>query len=384
MKLYEYQGKELLAKAGIPTPKGTVVSSLEELEARKTTLRYPIVVKAQVLVGGRGKAGGIQFAANWEEARAWAHKILGMRIQGLPVKKVLLVEKLEFSQELYASVMIDRESRESLFLVSASGGVDIESVPDAKIARKRVNPLSGVGAFATRELTQGLGLAPEVRKLVESILARLYRAFRDNDCELLEINPLAVTADGRVVAGDAKAIINDGALFRHPEFGIVEEDSTPLEQEARAQNIAFIQLPGRIGVIANGAGLTMATLDALNEFRGQAGVFLDLGGTDDPAQVTRAFRLMKKAKPSVVLLNLFGGITKCDTVAKGIKDVIDQEGIGFPIVSRVKGTNAKEADEILRAAGVHTATSLEDAAKKSIEVERGALSAAPRAKGGTA
>lgn len=388
MKLYEYQGREILASAGIPTPPGHVVSSLAELDRLRSTLKYPVVIKAQVLAGGRGKAGGIQFGANWEEARTHTERVLAMQIQGLPVRKALIVEKLEFGSELYASVLIDRSSRACLFLVSAEGGVDIESVADSKIQRKTVNPLAGVSPFVTRELTEPLGLGPDVRTQVEGILVRLYRAFRQWDCELLEINPLAVTTDGRVVAGDAKAIVNDGALFRHPDLEVVEEDYTPLEREARAQKIAFIQLEGRIGVIANGAGLTMATLDALNEFGGRAGVFLDLGGTDNPEQVTRAFRLMRKARPSVVLLNLFGGITKCDTVARGIKDVLDRDGVDFPIVTRIKGTNADLANEILRDAGLHTTRTLEEAAQRAIALERSAAPPAARptvaAKGGGA
>lgn len=371
MKLYEYQGKDLLQKAGIPTPPGRVVSSMKELEAAKSSLRYPLVVKAQVLVGGRGKAGGIQFADNWDEAKKHTQNILGMTIKGLKVNKVLLVEKIEFAKELYASVLIDRSSRKPLFLVSAEGGVEIESVADEKIHRKTVNPLAGVSGYVVRELTDAMGLEPQVRHQVQDILVKLYKAFRANDCELLEINPLAVTPDGKVLAGDAKAILNDGALFRHPDLEKVEEEYTPLEQEARAQNIAFIQLEGKIGVIANGAGLTMATLDALQEFGGAAGVFLDLGGTDNPEQVTRAFRLMKKAEPSVMLLNMFGGITKCDTVARGIMAVLEKEPVDFPIVTRIKGTNAKEANEIFKNAGFTTANTLQEAAQKAVELERG-------------
>ncbi len=370
MKLYEYQGKEILARAGIPAPPGRVVSSLQELEAIQSTLRYPVVIKAQVLVGGRGKAGGIQFANTWQEARAHAEKILGMTIKGLRVQKVLVVEKVEFAKELYAAVLVDRSSRQTLMMVSAEGGVEIEAVDDAKIHRHVINPLAGLSGYITRELTAKLGLAPEVRKQVETILIQLYKAYRELDCELLEINPLAVTPEGEVLAGDAKAIINDGALFRHKDLDPVEEEYTPLEQEARAQNIAFVQLEGRIGVIANGAGLTMATLDALNEFGGQAGIFLDLGGTDNPEQVTRAFQLMKKANPSVVLLNLFGGITKCDTVARGIMAVLEKEPAMFPIVTRIKGTNAKEANEIFRNAGLLTSSTLQEAAEKAVALEK--------------
>lgn len=384
MKLYEYQGRELLAKAGIPTPKGVVVSSVEELDHVKHELTYPLVVKAQVLVGGRGKAGGIKFADDYDEARKHTQSILGMDIKGLTVQKVMLVQKLDFAKELYASVLIDRSSRQALFLVSPDGGVEIESVADDRIFRATANPFSGVGSYTLRTLTSGLGLEKEQTKQVATILSKLFAAFRENDAELVEINPLAITTDGNVVAADAKAVINDGALFRHKDLGQVEEDYTPLEREARASNIAFVQLDGNIGVIANGAGLTMATLDALNEFGGNAGVFLDLGGTDDPEQVTKAFRLMQKADPSVVLLNLFGGITKCDTVARGIKAVLDEEDVSFPIVTRIKGTNAEEANRILESAGLHTTHTLQEAAQKAVEVERGHVPKAVAARGGEA
>jgi succinyl-CoA synthetase beta subunit len=367
MKLYEYQGRELLVRYGVPSPSGVVVGRPEELEAARAQLQFPVVVKAQVLVGGRGKAGGIQFANDFAEAKAQAQRILAMRIKDLAVRKVLLVQKFDFVQELYVSLVLDRSSRHTLLMASARGGVDIESVADAEIHKVLINPLSGYQPYHGRELLGPMKLKPEVRKQFEALLPKLYKAYREMDCELLEVNPLAVTSAGQLIAADAKVILNDGALFRHKEYQQPDEELTPLEQEAKAQNIAFIQLPGNIGVIANGAGLTMATLDALNEYGGQAGVFLDLGGTDDPEQVTRAFRLMKKAKPRVCLVNLFGGITKTDTVAAGLKWVLDSEGVDFPIVARIKGTNEARAKEILKDAGLLTANTLQEAAKLASE-----------------
>lgn len=371
MKLYEHQGRDILARYGVPCPGGVVVSSPEELEAVRGQLRFPLVVKAQVLVGGRGKAGGIQFAESFDEAKAQGARILQMGIQGLQVRKVLLVQKLEFAQELYVSVMLDRSTRSTLLMASAKGGVDIESVPDKDISKVHVHPLGGYSPFHGRRLLAGMGLKPEVRKQFEALLPKLYRAYREMDCELLEVNPLAVTHEGQLVAADAKVVLNDGALFRHPEFPQPDEELTPLEQEAKAQNIAFIQLPGDIGVIANGAGLTMATLDALTEYGGRAGVFLDLGGTDNPEQVTQAFRLMKKAKPRVCLLNLFGGITKTDTVAEGLKQLLDSEGVDFPIVARIKGTNEQRAKDILKDAGLRTANTLQEAAQLAVQTSQG-------------
>ncbi|HVL88264.1 MAG TPA: ADP-forming succinate--CoA ligase subunit beta [Candidatus Thermoplasmatota archaeon] len=370
MKLYEYQGREIFAKHGIPTPHGFVVERVEEIDGLAGKLRFPLVVKAQVLVGGRGKAGGIRFANDLAETKAHARAILGMTIHGHVVRKLFLVEKLDFARELYASVLLDRSSRQALVMVSARGGVDIESVPDEAIAKKTVNPLVGFQPYHARDLTAALGLAPGEAKQVGAILAKLYQAFRASDAELLEINPLAVTRDGTVVAADSKVLLNDGALFRHPEFKQVDEELTPLEQEAREQGIAFVQLEGRIGVIANGAGLTMATLDALSEYGGNAGVFLDLGGTDNPEQVVRALRLMKKAKPTVMLVALFGGITKTDTVATGLKEVLDREGVDFPIVARIKGTNDVRAREILADAGLTTADTLQRAAELTVKTER--------------
>jgi succinyl-CoA synthetase beta subunit len=372
MKLLEHQGKTLLGEHGIPIPKGVVVDDPAQFDEAAKDAPYPCVVKAQVLIGGRGKAGGIQFADNPQEAKKHTQNIIGMDISGLRVNTVYLEQRLDVAKELYAAYLIDRSTRKTLLLFSAEGGMDIESVDEEKIARVTIDPLSGFMPFHAR---QALAVLPddytkEERKGITRVLKQLYEAYKKTDSELLEINPLVVTKDQQVVAADAKVIINDSARFRQGSFESAEEEYTELEREARRENIAFIQLEGTIGVIANGAGLTMATLDALNEFGGNAGVFLDLGGTDDPEQVARAMRLMKKANPSLILVNLFGGITKCDTVAKGIKDVIEEEGLDLPVVTRIKGTNEKEAKEILKDAGFTTTDTLQDAAKTASELEK--------------
>lgn len=372
MKLLEYQGKQLFRDHDIPTPKGAFLESLDRFDAIKAELSYPAVVKAQVLIGGRGKAGGIQFADNEDEARAQAEKIIGMDIRGHTVNHVYIEEKVDVAKELYAACLIDRTTRKTLMLFSAEGGVEIESVAEDKIAKIQIDPLSGFSGFHARKALSVLpaDYSKEERKALAVMVEKLYHAFRAADCELLEINPLVVTSDGRVIAADSKAIINDSAKYRQPGFEQAAEEHTPLEREAKAQGIAFIQLEGTIGVIANGAGLTMATLDALNEFGGNAGVFLDLGGTDNPEQVAKAMRMMKKAKPSLILVNLFGGITKCDTVAKGIRDVMQQEGLDIPVVTRIKGTNEKEAKEILKDAGFKTANTLQEAAELCSRMEK--------------
>jgi succinyl-CoA synthetase beta subunit len=372
MKLLEHQGKQLFRDHGIPTPKGAFLASLEEFDAIKDQLSYPAVVKAQVLIGGRGKAGGIQFADDERQAREQARRIIGMDIRGHRVNSVYIEERLEVAKELYAACLIDRTTRKTLLLFSGAGGIEIESVPEDQIAKVTIDPLSGFQPFHARQALAVLdpSIEKEARKQIATMLERLYHAFRKADCELLEINPLVITKDGRVIAADSKAIINDSAHYRQKGFTEADEEKTPLEREAHQQNIAFIQLDGSIGVIANGAGLTMATLDALNEFGGKAGVFLDLGGTDNPEQVARAMRLMKKAKPSLILVNLFGGITKCDTVAKGIREVFEKEGLDCPVVTRIKGTNERQAKEILKDAGFKTANTLQEAAKMCSEMER--------------
>jgi len=398
VKLYEYQGRQVFERLGIPTPQGVVVSSMEELEKVKDQLVFPLVVKAQVLVGGRGKAGGIQFADNWEEAKQRTRQVLGMDIKGLTVEKVFLVQKLDFAKELYCSVLLDRSTRTPMVLFSEEGGVEIEAVADEKIKRVHVHHTTGWQPYHSRQAFQGSTLKPDVQKQVNDIIRRLVDGFHKMDAELLEINPMAITPQGKVYAADAKVVLDDDAAFRHQDFPAAEEELTPLEREAAEKGIAFIQLEGRIGIIANGAGLTMATLDAIKHFGGEPGIFLDLGGTDDAEKVRTCVQLMKKAQPSVMLLNLFGGITKSDTVAKGLKMVLDTDKIEFPIITRIKGVNEEEARAILKEAGLYTTGSLQEAAKLTVEIEERVLKglplpplsyrpladAAKRAKGGTA
>ena len=377
MKLYEYQGRQVFERFGVPTPSGVVVSSMEELTKVKDQLRYPLVIKAQVLVGGRGKAGGIQFADNWEQAQAKTRQVLGMDIKGLTVEKVFLVEKLDFAKELYLSVLLDRSTRTPMVLFSEEGGVEIEAVADEKIKRVHVHPFTGWQAYHTRRLFEGSTLTPDVQKQLANIVSKLVKGFHEMDAELLEINPLAITPEGRVLAADAKVILDEDAAFRHADFEAPDEEKTPLEREAEERGIAFIQLEGRIGIIANGAGLTMATLDAIKHYGGEPGIFLDLGGTDNPEKVRECVLLMRKANPTVMLLNLFGGITKSDTVAKGLKMVLDTEKVEFPIVTRIKGVNEEEARAILKEAGLYTTNTLQEAAKLTVEIERAVLAGQP-------
>ncbi len=368
MKLFEYRGKELFKQYGIEVPNGKLVKNTNDF----SDLHYPFVLKAQVPIGGRGKAGGIKIAKNPKEAQEHFKHIMGMDIRGFTVHKVLAEEKVDIAKELYLSISLDRTKRMPLFMLSAEGGMDIESVPDEKIYKEWVNPLIGLQPFNIRNLLQHIPLNTEENKALGTVISKIYKLFRDYDCELVEINPLIIKTQGGVMALDSKVIINDDAMYRHPDITPEHVELTTLEKDAKEKGIAFIQLEGNIGVIANGAGLTMATLDALTHYDGKGGVFLDLGGTDDPEKVKQAFELMKKAKPKVIFLNLFGGITKCDTVAKGVKAVITKEGIDCPVITRIKGMNEEQAREILKDAGLITGTTLQDAAQKSSKLAGGA------------
>ena len=366
MKLFEYRGKELFDKYGIAVPNGRLVKDEKDFSG----LNFPFILKAQVPIGGRGKAGGIKSAENLKEAKDNFSQIMGMDIKGYTVKKVLAEEKVGIKKELYLSITLDRSKRMPLIIASASGGMDIESVPDDKIFKEWVNPLIGIQSFHIRGIVSKLGLEKEEGKEVAKVISKIYKLFREYDCELVEINPLIIKKDGGVMALDSKVNINDDAMYRHTDIEPEVVELTPLEKDAKEKGIAFIQLDGNIGVIANGAGLTMATLDALTHYNGKGGVFLDLGGTDDPEKVKQAFELMKKAKPKVIFLNLFGGITRCDSVATGVKAVIIKEGIDCPVITRIKGCNEEQAKDILKDAGLITGTTLQDAAQKSSDLAR--------------
>lgn len=374
VKLAEWRGKELFRKYGIAVPKGTVVRSAEEAERAVASHAVPLpcVVKAQVLAGGRGKGGAVRFASTPAEARAAAEAILGLTLDGQPVRELLLEEKANLSRELYVSVALDRAQRLPLLMVSAQGGVEIETVPDSAIDRQAIDPFPGLTAYAGRQAARVLGLKGPLAAELGGLLRALYRLFDQEDAELVEVNPLAVAGE-HLLALDAKVIIEDDASFRHPEYAEIRDDRTPLEEIAREKEIAFVQLDGNIGVIANGAGLTMATLDVLKEFGGDPGVFLDLGGTDDPKKVTEAFLLMAKAKPRAVFLNIFGGVTRCDTVAKGLVGALADvpPGDRFPLVARIRGNNEAEGIAILRAAGVTSVPDLKASAQAVVAAARG-------------
>lgn len=374
VKLAEWQGKVVFRKFGVPLPRGDVARSPAEAEAlvRSGKVPLPCVVKAQVLAGGRGKGGAVRFANSPEEVREAASAILALEFKGEKVRELLLEEKLPIGRELYVAMTLDRAQRLPLLIASSEGGVEIESVPDAQIDRQTVDPFPGLTGYEKRRAAKALGLSGAPARSLERVLDSVWKAFQQEDAELVEINPLAVVGD-ELVALDAKVIIEDDAAFRHPEYAEVRDDRTELEELAREKEIAFVQLDGNIGVIANGAGLTMATLDVLTEFGGKPGVFLDLGGTDDPKKVTEAFLLIARAKPTAVFLNIFGGITRCDTVARGLVEAMRQVPASdrFPLVARIRGNNESEGIEILRAAGVTAISDLRASAQAAVEAARG-------------
>ncbi len=362
MKLFEYMAKEIFRRHGLPVPDGYVVESADGIK----DVKNPVVVKSQVLIGGRGKAGGIKFAENTDEAREHAAALLGSDVRGYTVKHILIEDKLDIKDEFYISVMIDRSTRMPLLIASADGGVEIESVPEDRIFKRSIDPTIGYNPYIGREMTKFMGLTGDVAKQVSFVAGKMYEILRSEDAELVEINPLVLTGDGKVMAADGKMTINDDSLFRHPEYKGHDEELTPIERKARERGIAFVQLDGDIGVIANGAGLTMATLDSLSLHGGKAGVFLDLGGTDSPEMVKSAFELMMEAKPKVVFINIFGGITKSDTVATGLKEALGSMEVNVPIVARIKGVNEEAAIEILSSVGITAVSSLAEAAEIAV------------------
>jgi succinyl-CoA synthetase beta subunit len=374
VKLPEWRGKDVFRSYGLPLPKGRVVRSPEEASDAVGAggVPLPCVIKAQVLAGGRGKGGAVRFAATATEAADAARAILGLEFKGEKVRELLVEEKLSIAQELYLALTLDRSLRLPILIASAHGGVEIESVDDAEILRLPVHPFAGLASYEKRAVARRLGLSGAKAKSLDAVLDRLWEIFVHEDAELVEINPLAVVGDG-VVALDAKVIIEDDASFRHPQYAEVRDDRTPLEEIAREKDIAFVQLDGNIGVIANGAGLTMATLDVLQQFGGRPGVFLDLGGTDDPKKVTEAFLLMARAKPAAVFLNIFGGVTRCDTVATGLveamKEVPSEER--FPLVARIRGNNEAEGIAILQKAGVTSLRDLRESVQSAVAAAAG-------------
>ena len=368
MNLYEYMGKDIFRKNGLPVPEGYVVEKQSDLKE----YRKPVVVKSQILLGGRGKSGGIKFAKSGEQLKAAVNDLIGSKVRGLAVTKVLVEEMLNIQHEYYVSITLSREHRAPILIASASGGVEIESVPQKEIFTRVIDPLIGYSDYIGREASKFMNLRPEIASQFRAILKSLYRTFIEEDCELVEINPLVETKEGNLIAADAKVIIDNDSLYRHKEFSITDPEKTPLELEAQAKGYSFIELDGKIGVIANGAGLTMATLDALTLHNGKPRNFLDLGGTDNVEIVANAFDLVLKADPKAILINIFGGVTKADTVAKGIVEAKKRFNISKPIVVRLSGFNEDEGRKILSENKIETYPTMMEAVERVVKVAGGA------------
>lgn len=376
MKLHEYQSKHLFAQRGVPIPKGRVASNPTEAREIASELGGTVVVKSQVLVGGRGKAGGIKLAKTPDEAEKVAETILAMNIKGLPVRKVLVDEAAGIAKEIYLGITNDRGARRPVIICSAEGGVEIEEVaktnPEA-IIKTFVDPLLGLRDYQARHIALSINLPREHWKTFQQILNGLYQTYVDTDATLAEINPLVITHDNRLVALDGKIVLDDNALFRHPDLADLRDldEETASETEARKYGISFVKLDGEIGCLVNGAGLAMGTMDIVQFFGGSPANFLDVGGGAGADKVTAALRLIL-SDPNVkaVLVNIFGGITRCDEVARGILVAMKEVGVKVPMVVRLVGTNEEEGRRILAEASLITATSLADAAQKAVQAAR--------------
>jgi succinyl-CoA synthetase beta subunit len=358
MKIHEYQAKAFLRERGIAVPEGRVAQTPAEAQTIAQELGGTVMIKAQVLVGGRGKAGGVKMAKTPQEAAARARDILGMKIKGIEVKQVLVAQAVDIASEFYVSLAVDRTARSVQCIASASGGMEIEEVAvkePEKIVRFALDPAAGLVRerhfAALARAFPGADLAEQAW----TIVGGMYRLFSEMDCSLVEINPCALTAAGRLVAADAKVIFDDNALYKHPELEVMRspEEYGEEEMDARANGLSYVSLDGTIGCIVNGAGLSMATMDLIKYFGGNPANFLDVGGSSNPEKVLNALRIiLKNDRVVAVLINIFGGITRCDDIARGILMARERLAIPVPLVIRLIGTNEKEGRELLSAAGI--------------------------------
>ncbi len=376
MKIHEYQAKEILARYEIPVTNEILCYSVAEVQAAAEKLGYPSVVKAQVLTGGRGKAGGVKLVRNAEQATQAAGQILGMQIKEYKVEKVLVAEGVSFVSEIYAGLTIDRNTKSAVFMVSREGGVEIEEVakdnPEA-ILKFTVDPDLGMAPFVARKIAFALFDDPKLINQAVDLFQKLYRVFIETDASLVEINPLVITSDGKLLALDGKMTFDDNALFRQPDILALNEPSEDekKEIEAKDRGLSYIRLDGSIGCMVNGAGLAMATMDMIKLYGGEPANFLDIGGSSNPQKVIDAMNLILSDKSvKVVMINIFGGITRCDDVAKGLIAALEQIKITIPIVIRLSGTNSKEGLEILKGANLPTVETMSEAAEKAIALSK--------------
>ncbi len=378
MKLFEHEAKDIFRTFNMPTPPGGVAKTPTEAKKLAGEVGKPVVVKAQVLSGKRGKAGGVKFADTPEEAEKFAEEILAMRINDLPVEAILIEEKLDIAQEIYAGITIDRNERKYVVIGSAAGGMSIEELAEEspeKIIKMHVDPILGFQPFEARQMAISMGFRGKQISQLGSFFLKLWNIVDAFDVELTEINPLILTKDGRFLAADARLNIDDNSLFRHKDF-IDRIKREPIEQNERERlatenDMAYVELDGNIACICNGAGLTMATLDAVSVYGGKASTFLDLGGGADAERVERGIEIaMMYSNVKAILVNIMGGITRCDEVAKGILSARKDGDIKVPLVIRMVGTNEEEGQELLNEAGIPFLKTMEDAAQKVVELAK--------------
>ncbi len=386
MKIHEYQAKAILADFGVPVPRGRVAGTPADASAIARELGGTVVVKAQIHAGGRGKGGGVKLAKSPREAEQVASQILGMMLkthqtgpEGQRVTRVLVEEAMDIHQEMYLGIVIDRSVDLPVIMASSAGGMDIEEVaqnrPEA-ITKVHVDPATGIQGYHTRKLGFGLGLTGDTLKGVADFLIKLYRAFEAKDCSLAEINPLVITGDGRLLALDAKMTFDDNAISRHPEVLALRDvdEESPLEVEASEYNLSYIKLDGNVGCMVNGAGLAMATMDIIKLAGGEPANFLDVGGGASAEQIENAFRiLISDRNVKVVLINIFGGILRCDRLAEGVIKAVKALGVTLPIVIRMEGTNVELGRQMLKESGLNfvNAETMADAAALAAQAARG-------------
>ena len=377
MRLQEFQAKRIFGQYGVPVPQGEVATTPVEAGEIAARLGGTVVIKSQVLVGGRGKAGGIKLAKSPAEAVEVAGRILGMDIKGLKVKRVLVDPAADIQRELYLGMVLDRGRRRVVVMASSEGGVDIEEVAAStpeKILQVAVDPCAELREYQARDLGMGIGLPKEHLGKFTGICQSLYTAYMQSDASLAEINPLVVQGDGSLLAVDGKMVLDDSALFRHPELAAMrdEDEETPEEREARLNGLSYVKLDGEIGCMVNGAGLAMASMDIIKFCGGSPANFLDIGGGAKADKVAAALRIiLSDANVKAVLFNIFGGITRCDEVARGILQALEEVPTKVPMVVRLVGTNDVEGRAILRQADMATAETLADAAQLVVAAARG-------------
>ncbi len=376
MKIHEYQARDLFRKYGIPVPDGDVCHSVDEVKKKVTDDDKLRVVKAQVHVGGRGKAGGVKLARSKAEVIEHAEQILGMDIKGLTVEKVLIADAVDIEKEYYVGLINDRNTKSVTLMASAEGGVEIEEVAKVspeKIIKMAIDPTMGLMDWQARKVALQLFTDPKQVRQTAAILVKLYELYVDTDSSLAEINPLVLTPDKKVLAIDGKMNFDDNALFRQKEILAMREvtEDEQKEIEATAKGLSYIKLDGNIGCMVNGAGLAMATMDMIKLYGGDPANFLDIGGSSNPEKVIEAMNILLSDKNvSAVMINIFGGITRCDDVARGLVDALEVIKTEIPIVIRLSGTNSKEGLEIIKSQGLPTVSTMSEAAKKAIELSK--------------